>query len=89
MNCKNIVFWRNIYKTYTERRSRANNFRAASQNGNAVVVIITRFTKNLPHSASEIELQAASQQGSLRHIENPTHIIMYIPPFLVICRCCF
>ena len=81
MNCKNIVFWRNIYNKNRETKSREKKFRAASRNGNAVVVIITRFTKILPHSASEIELQMASQQGSLRHIENPTHIIMYIPPF--------
>ena len=28
-----IVFWRNTYKIYTERRRRAKKFRAASRNG--------------------------------------------------------
>ena len=55
------------------------HFRAACLNGNEVVVIITRFNQ-IRRLSSDSELQVASGQGSLRHIENPNHII-YVCPF--------
>ena len=48
---------------------------AASRNGNAVVVIITRVSQVLTTLPYESELHMASGQGSLWHIENPTNII--------------
>ena len=47
INCLNKYIFGDIFTTYTSTkrrcRCRANNFRAVSRNGKAVVVIITRF----------------------------------------------